>query len=179
MKHHVHTLICLICLASTWLLCSCRTTYQNDRSTQEQCNLSTSDSTVHDRSEDYYSRFNLSKEQNEKGWKVKVKFDTTQPSDSVTGLPPISGIEIEGCKNTIKTLLQKDDSAHVTNKEEKKTAVTLQQNKQSESHKDISGSVATGIDDGLKYGLMIGIPIILIIIIFISYARYRQKNPSK
>ena len=179
MKHHVHTLICLIYLASTWLLCSCRTAYQNDHSTQEQSNLSISDSTIHLRDENYYSKFKLNQEQEEKNWKVKVKFDTTQPFDSITGLPPISDIEIEGCENTIKTLLQKDDSTYVTNKEKKKTIVTLQQNKQSESHKYTNGSVATGIDDGLKYGLIIGIPIIFIIIISISYARYRQKNPSK
>lgn len=47
MKHHVHTLILLASLTITWLLCSCRTTYQKDRSAQEQSNLSISDSTLY------------------------------------------------------------------------------------------------------------------------------------
>ena len=42
-----------------------------------------------------------------------------------------------------------------------------------------SGSIADGIDDGFKYGLIIGIPILLIILILPFYAKYRQKNPSK
>ena len=59
MKHHVHTLILLASLTITWLLCSCRTTYQKDRSAQEQSNLSISDSTLYDRTGDIYSRFNF------------------------------------------------------------------------------------------------------------------------
>ena len=39
--------------------------------------------------------------------------------------------------------------------------------------------IADGIDDGFKYGLIIGIPILLIILILPFYAKYRQKNPSK
>ena len=62
MKHHVHTLILLASLTITWLLCSCRTTYQKDRSAQEQSNLSISDSTLYDRTGDIYSRFNFNKE---------------------------------------------------------------------------------------------------------------------
>ena len=53
MKHHVHTLILLASLTITWLLCSCRTTYQKDRSAQEQSNLSISDSTLYDRTGDF------------------------------------------------------------------------------------------------------------------------------
>ena len=72
MKHHVHTLILLASLTITWLLCSCRTTYQKDRSAQEQSNLSISDSTLYDRTGDIYSRFNFNKEEADKGWKIKV-----------------------------------------------------------------------------------------------------------
>ena len=58
MKHHAHTLIYLACLAIAWLLCSCRSTLQNNRSTQEQSNLSITDSALRIRTEDTYSRFN-------------------------------------------------------------------------------------------------------------------------
>ena len=95
MKHHVHTLILLASLTITWLLCSCRTTYQKDRSAQEQSNLSISDSTLYDRTGDIYSRFNFNKEEADKGWKIKVNFDTSKATNPATGLPPISDIEIE------------------------------------------------------------------------------------
>ncbi|MDU1634410.1 MAG: hypothetical protein E6834_17765, partial [Bacteroides ovatus] len=85
----------------------------------------------------------------------------------------------EGSKTTIKTLLQKDDTTRISDKQETTTDVTFQQNKQSESQKNASGSIADGIDDGFKYGLIIGIPILLIILILPFYAKYRQKNPSK
>ena len=179
MKHHAHTLIYLACLASAWLMCSCRSTLQNIRSTQEQSNLSITDSALRIRTEDTYSRFNLNQEQTGKDWKVKVNFDTTKSADLSTGLPPISNIEIEGSKTTIKTLLQKDDTTRISDKQETTTDVTFQQNKQSESQKNASGSIADGIDDGFKYGLIIGIPILLIILILPFYAKYRQKNPSK
>lgn len=179
MKHYAHILIYLVCLASAWLLYGCRTTYQNNRSTQEQSNLSITDSALLTRTENAYSRFNLNQEEAAKGWKVKVDFDTTKPADPSTGLPPISNIEIEGSETTIKTLLQKDDTTHISDKQETTTDITLQQNKQSESQKNTGGSIATGIDDGLKYGLIIGIPVILIILILPFYVKYRQKNPSK
>ena len=89
MKHHVHTLILLASLTITWLLCSCRTTYQKDRSAQEQSNLSISDSTLYDRTGDIYSRFNFNKEEADKGWKIKVNFDTSKATNPATGLPPI------------------------------------------------------------------------------------------
>ena len=172
MKHHAHTLIYLACLAIAWLLCSCR-------STQEQSDLSITDSALRIRTEDTYSRFNLNQKQTGKDWKVKVNFDTTKSADPSTGLPPISNIEIEGSKTTIKTLLQKDDTTRISDKQETTTDITFQQNKQSESQKNASGSIADGIDDGFKYGLIIGIPILLIILILPFYAKYRQKNPSK
>ena len=90
MKHHAHTLIYLACLAIAWLLCSCRSTLQNNRSTQEQSNLSITDSALRIRTEDTYSRFNLNQEQTGKDWKVKVNFDTTKSADPSTGLPPVS-----------------------------------------------------------------------------------------
>ena len=107
MKHHVHTLILLASLTITWLLCSCRTTYQKDRSAQEQSNLSISDSTLYDRTGDIYSRFNFNKEEADKGWKIKVNFDTSKATNPATGLPPISDIEIEGSEKNIKTLLDR------------------------------------------------------------------------
>ena len=88
MKHHVHTLILLASLTITWLLCSCRTTYQKDRSAQEQSNLSISDSTLYDRTGDIYSRFNFNKEEADKGWKINVTFD-------ISANPELSAVEIQ------------------------------------------------------------------------------------
>lgn len=179
MKHHAHTLIYLVCLAAAWLLCSCRTTYQKDLSTQEQSSLSISDSILYTRTGDIYSRFNLNQEEAGKDWKVKINFNTSKPADPKTGLPPISDIEIEGSETTIKTILQKDDTIHVSENQETKTDITLLQDKQSVSHKATGNSVAIGIDSGIKYGLIIGIPIVLIILISTFYAKHRQKNPSE
>ena len=177
MKHHVHTLILLASLTITWLLCSCRTTYQKDRSAQEQSNLSISDSTLYDRTGDIYSRFNFNKEA-DKGWKIKVNFDTSKATNPATGLLPISDIEIEGSEKNIKTLLQENDTVHISEKQKTKTDITFQQDSKLESHRDAGNSVATGIDNGIKYGLIIGIPIVFIILIFINHAK-RQKNTSK
>lgn len=179
MKHHAHPLIYLVCLASAWLLCCCRTTHQSDSNTQEQTNLSVSDSARRIRTEDAYSKFNQEQEQTGKNWKVKVNFDTSKPTDPSTRLPPISDIEIEGSETTAKTLLQKIDTTHVSDKQETKTDISLQQDKHSESHIDTNSSAATGLDNGIKYGLIIGIPIALIILTLPIYARYKQKNTSK
>ena len=115
----------------------------------------------------------------DKGWKVKVNFDTSKPADPETGLSPISNIEIEGNEKTVKTLLQEDDTIHVSESQETKNDLTLQQRKQSASHKDAGSSVAAGIDNGIQYGLIIGIPIILIILTLIIHARFKQKDSSK
>ncbi|MCS2388835.1 hypothetical protein NXX60_26515 [Bacteroides thetaiotaomicron] len=131
------------------------------------------------RTEDTCSRFNLNQEEAGKGWKVKVNFDTSKPADPETGLSPISNIEIEGNEKTVKTLLQEDDTIHVSESQETKNDLTLQQSKQSASHKDAGSSVAAGIDNGIKYGLIIGIPIILIILTLIIHARFKQKDSSK
>lgn len=122
---------------------------------------------------------NLIKKKQGKGWKVKVNFDTSKPADPETGLSPISNIEIEGNEKTVKTLLQEDDTIHVSESQETKNDLTLQQSKQSASHKDAGSSVAAGIDNGIQYGLIIGIPIILIILTLIIHARFKQKDPSK
>ena len=100
-------------------------------------------------------------------------------ADPETGLSPISNIEIEGNEKTVKTLLQEDDTIHVSESQETKNDLTLQQSKQSASHKDAGSSVAAGIDNGIQYGLIIGIPIILIILTLIIHARFKQKDPSK
>ena len=109
------------------------------------------------------------KEEADKGWKIKVNFDTSKATNPATGLPPISDIEIEGSEKNIKTLLQENDTVHISEKQKTKTDITFQQD---------SKSVATGIDNGIKYGLIIGIPIVFIILIFINHAK-RQKNTSK
>lgn len=179
MKHYVRIITYLVCLASAWLLCCCRSTYQNDSRVKEQSNLSISDSALHTRTEDIYSRFHLNQEEADKDWKIKVNFDTSQPANPETGLPPISDIEIEGSEKTIKTLLQKDDTTHVSDTQKTQTDITLLQNIETQSHKDAGSTVAGGIDSGIKYGLIIGIPLVLIILTSIIYARYRQKNPSK
>lgn len=179
MKHYAHILICTASLACACSFCGCRATYQNDSSTQEQTRLSISDSALRIRTEDACSRFKLNQEEAGKGWKVKVNFDTSKPADPETGLSPISNIEIEGNEKTVKTLLQEDDTIHVSESQETKNDLTLQQSKQSASHKDAGSSVAAGIDNGIQYGLIIGIPIILIILTLIIHARFKQKDPSK
>lgn len=179
MKHHAHIIIYLVCLASAWLLCCCRSTYQNDNRAKEQSYLSINDSALHTRTEDNYSRFHLNQEESDKNWKIKVNFDTSQPADPKTGLPPISDIKIEGSEKAITTLLQKNDTTHVSETQETKTDITLIEDKETQSHKDAGSTVADGIDNGIKYGLIIGIPITFIILTLFCYARYRQKNPSK
>lgn len=111
----------------------------------------------------------------------KSKLTSTHQSRQIreTGLSPISNIEIEGNEKTVKTLLQEDDTIHVSESQETKNDLTLQQSKQSASHKDAGSSVAAGIDNGIQYGLIIGIPIILIILTLIIHARFKQKDPSK
>lgn len=107
MKHHAHTLIYLACLAIAWLLCSCRSTLQNNRSTQEQSNLSITDSALRIRTEDTYSRFNLNQEQTGKDWKVKVNFDTTKSADPSTGLPQYRISRLKGARQRSKLCFRK------------------------------------------------------------------------
>lgn len=111
----------------------------------------------------------------------KSKLTSTHQSRQIRrpALSPISNIEIEGNEKTVKTLLQEDDTIHVSESQETKNDLTLQQSKQSASHKDAGSSVAAGIDNGIKYGLIIGIPIILIILTLIIHARFKQKDSSK
>lgn len=179
MKHYAHILICTASLACACSFCGCRATYQNDSSTQEQTRLSISDSALRIRTEDAAPDSNLIKKKRAKAGKSKLTSDTSKPADPETGLSPISNIEIEGNEKTVKTLLQEDDTIHVSESQETKNDLTLQQSKQSASHKDAGSSVAAGIDNGIQYGLIIGIPIILIILTLIIHARFKQKDPSK
>ena len=110
----------------------------------------------------------------------KSKLTSTHPSRQIRR-PAYPRYRISRLKErkTVKTLLQEDDTIHVSESQETKNDLTLQQSKQSASHKDAGSSVAAGIDNGIQYGLIIGIPIILIILTLIIHARFKQKDPSK
>ena len=90
----------------------------------------------------------------------------------------VDGNMMDWSEKNIKTLLQENDTVHISEKQKTKTDITFQQDSKLESHRDADNSVATGIDNGIKYGLIIGIPIVFIILIFINHAK-RQKNTSK
>ena len=114
---------------------------------------------------------------NGSSWKITYHFDTTQTPDPTTGLPPLSGIEIEGSEKQSKTAQESNDTVHSSNSSSKRevSGQTIQRESGTETRKD--SKVATGTDDGIRNGLSIGIPLLFIIIALSYYAK--RQNISK
>ena len=107
MKHHAHTLIYLACLAIAWLLCSCRSTLQNNRSTQEQSNLSITDSALRIRTEDTYSRFNLNQNKRVKTGKLKLTSTQRNQQTHLPDYPQYRISRLKGARQRSKLCFRK------------------------------------------------------------------------
>ena len=56
------------------------------------------------------SQVKTTKDEHGSSWKITYHFDTTQTPDPTTGLPPLSGIEIEGSEKQSKTAQESNDN---------------------------------------------------------------------
>lgn len=105
-------------------------------------------------------------------WKITWHFDTSQPADPATGLPPASSMEIEGSE--IRKHVEKQEnvsyetsdslSYHKVEESTSKGYSEENSERQKQSGTSIERSIATGI------------LLIFIVIVFIIYVR---SNPSK
>lgn len=174
MKHYAQPIHYLACLAVAGLLCSCRAAYQRDTHSQEDTHLSQSGSTLHTTTGTIATQVKTEKDEQGKYWKITYRFDTSQPTNPTTGLPPISDIEVEGSENTTQTKQETNESVQLSDSTSTKNDLTLDTHKESETQTKSDGGALTGVDDGLRYGLIIGIPLALIIFIRIYYARKKD-----
>ena len=161
MKNYVHILFIFLCGAICY---ACRTSRQSSYSSNSSLQLSGTEEIKRERTDDMSSRFSLREEQNQKTWKATINYDTSKPADASTGLPPVSSIEIEGSEKEVKAMLEKEDTIRSQEGEESSSRLEIQDRRLLEKETNTNLSAATGIESGFKYGLIIGIPIVLIII---------------
>ena len=179
MKHHAHFFNYFVSLVIAGLLCSCRAAYQRDTHTQEKANLSKSVNSLHTTTGTIASQAKTEKDEQGSGWKITYHFDTSQPINPITGLPPTSGIQIEGSQNTIKTKEEKNQSEQLSDSTSNESKTNQSTSNESATQSVMEAEGLTGIDDGLKTGLAIGIPIAFILLALIYYVRYHKTNTSK
>lgn len=110
-------------------------------------------------------------------WKITWHFDTTQPPDSTTGLPPTQSLEIEGSETLQMQYSTKKTQAELVDSVQ--TSRHLMQELQTETHADEQREIDAGIDigKGIKTGIVLfGIIAALaaIAIVFVIYKLCRN-----
>lgn len=158
-------------------LCACRSAKSGIDRTQADTSLSQLERIEHNASGTISSQVKTKETEKGNTWRIVCNFDTSLPVDPQTGLPPTSSIEIEGGETETQTSQEDNESARVSDNLSKQNAIDLDASDQSERQTDNEHTVFAGIDKGIKTGLIIGIPIVLIILIVIGHAR--KKNTSK
>ena len=153
-------------------LCACRSAKSGIDKTQADTSLSQLERIEHNVSGTISSQVKTKETEKGNTWRIVCNFDTSLPVDPQTGLP-----EIEGSGTETQTSQEDNESARISDNLSKQNVIDLDTSNQSEKQTGNEHTVFAGIDKGIKTGLIIGIPIILIILIAISYAR--KKNTSK
>ncbi|MCE8600197.1 hypothetical protein PDM24_11645 [Bacteroides fragilis] len=177
MKHHVHLIIYFACISVGILLCACRSSSLHSNQFKENGTFQHNYNELNTGTGTIASQVKTTKDEHSSSWKITYHFDTAQTPDPTTGLPPLSGIEIEGSEKQSKTAQESNDTVHSSNSSSKReiSGQTIQRESGTETKKD--SKVATGTDDGIRNGLSIGIPLLFIIIALSYYAK--RQNTSK
>lgn len=177
MKHHAHPIIYFACMSAIILLCACRSSYRNTNQLRASESIQHSNAGIHTSTGSIVSQVKANQEELNKNWKITYHFDSALPTDPTTGLPPVSGIEIEGSEKQIKAMQASIDSVHASSSSSTKDSLKIATDQQSNTNTDVSNKVAAGADDGIRNGLTIGIPLCIIIIALSYYAK--RQNTSK
>lgn len=102
MKHHVHLIIYFACISVGILLCACRSSSLHSNQFKENGTFQHNYNELNTGTGTIASQVKTTKERTRFILEDHVPFDTTQTPDPTTGLPPLSGIEIEGSENRVK-----------------------------------------------------------------------------
>lgn len=102
MKHHVHLIIYFACISVGILLCACRSSSLHSNQFKENGTFQHNYNELNTGTGTIASQVKTTKDEHGSSWKITYHFDTTQTPDPTTGLPPLSGIEIEGSENRVK-----------------------------------------------------------------------------
>lgn len=177
MKHYVHLIIYSACISAIVLLSACRSSYRHTKQLRENQSIQESNSELHTSTGTIASQVRTNQEELGKSWKITYHFDNTSPVNPTTGLPAVSSIEIEGSEKQIKAMQTSIDSVHTSSSSTTKGSLNATANQESDTDIDGSHKAATGIDDGLKHGLTVGIPLFIFIIALSYYAK--RQNTQK
>lgn len=158
-------------------LCACRSAKSGIDRTQTDMSLSQLERIEHNVSGTISSQVKTKETEKGNTWRIVCNFDTSLPVNPQTGLPPTSSIEIEGSETETHTSQEDNKSARVSDNLSKQNAINLDTSNQFERQTDNEYTAFAGIDKGIRTGLIIGIPIVLIILALISHAR--KKDTSK
>lgn len=135
------------------LLCCCRSTRQHSSLCANQQGDSSSIKLSEKAHGSIISQSHTHTDINGNKWKITYRFDTSKPSDPLTGLPPASQLEIEGSEihtqmeNQTNVSSETSDSVSYHHEQAKSSSTINQQNdnKQKETGTRIEKSIGTGI----------------------------------
>lgn len=179
MKHHVYISIILCYLACIIVCAGCRSSYHRNNSSQSHHQLNFSGNTSHTSTASISSKTTTAQEEDSNWYRITYTFDTSQPTNPATGLSPISGYSIEGSQTKSKGMQEADHVTHAHDSVATTTDICISSDSTQESEINASGELLSGIDQGIKTGLSVGIPLLLIILSLFIYARIRKKDSSE
>lgn len=154
------------------LLCSCRSSSQHSSLRVNQQNDSsavTLSTTAHG---SITSQVQTHEDIKGNHWKITYHFDTSQPTNPTTGLPPISRVEVEGSQVQQQTERQENVSSETSDtlSYQKKTKSNTNSLEQQDKNKHIESDI------GIERSITAGIILLIIVIAIILYVR---SHPSK
>lgn len=176
MKHQTKVIYPALLLL-TCLLCACRTTKSRTSKSHTEVVTSQLDRLEHKASGTISSQVSTQEDTHGNSYRIVWHFDTSLPTDPDTGLPPVSSLEIEGSQTTQHASRQEDTNTALTDSLSINKEFDLIAIDDSDSQSDSDRSALTQIGEGIKTGLIIGIPVTIILIALIYYVR--KKNSSK
>ena len=144
MKHYANILH--VALLATLLLAGCRSAAQHSTVSHHQQTDSLSEQLSSHAYGSLSEQVQNHTDTHGNNWKITWRFDTSQPVDSATGLPPTQSLEIEGCEIQQKHDFSKDVQAELVD------SLQTSRHQMKEEHTDITVNDKRNIDAGTDIG---------------------------
>lgn len=161
-------------LAITWLCVGCRTSSQRTTSSSTQHVSAGVLDTQSESSSSSDSTITVESTEDTERYRIRYEYDTSR-TDSL-GISPLSSVTIEGSKKNLNTKKNSANTSRSDTQSSSSSSVQVSENKTNSTNEARQTKVLSGIDTGIRNGLTIGIPIVLIILI-IYYYGHKKNTP--
>lgn len=179
MNYYANISIITCYLACITLCVGCRSSYSRNNKSETHSKLNYTGNMSYTSAGTVSSQTYNTKENDSNWYRIAYTFDTSKPADPSTGLPPISNLSVEGSQATSKDTQRVNNYTHSQDSIQASAELNHNVDSTTSGNAAHQGGVLSGIDQGIKTGLSIGIPVFFILLSLLVYARIRKKNSSK